>query len=110
MEIKKFIQEWHTITDEVIEFKNIDISNLQKMFRETLNIIKEFRDENLIPKEISKLLLEINNFGWWVSELGDTPLHGHYQEIVSLIYTLNKYFFTNEIDINDIETDIENIK
>lgn len=109
MEIKELIQRWRTITDEAIEFKNIDISNLQKMFRETLNVIKEFSNENLVPKEISKLLLEINNFGWWVSGLEETPLHEFYQELLSLISALNKYFFTHHGDVKDIIETIEKI-
>ena len=97
MEIKELIQEWHTITDEVIEFKNIDFSNLQKLFKETYNVLEEYSNEKLVPKEISKLLLEINDFGWWVSSLDETPLHEFYQELVSLISALNKYFFTHTL-------------
>ncbi len=109
MEIKELIQGWHTITDEVIEFKNIDFSNLQKLFKETYKILEEYSNENLVPKEISKLLLEITDFGWWVSGLEETPLHEFYQELLSLISALNKYFFTHHGDVKDIIETIEKI-
>lgn len=113
MEIKKIqevIDNWRSATDKVIEFQNPGYKEVSELFKMSYGIIEKYREEKLVPKELSGLLLEMHEFSWWVSELDDTPLHEHYQEIVSLISTLNKYFFTNEMDINGIKTDIEKIK
>ncbi len=42
-------------------------------------------------------------FGSWVSALDETPLHYLYQDIVSLIYKLNKYFLTRDANTKEIK-------
>ena len=73
------------------------------MFKESYDVIEEFSKEKLVPKEISDLLIEMNDFGWWVSDLDETPLHYLYQEIVSLVFELKKYFLTRDANTEMIE-------
>lgn len=112
MEIRKIedlIYDWQAFTNDVIRFENIDFKKLQKLFRETYNVLEEFSKEKLVPKQISKLLIEMNDFGWWVSDLDDTPLHEFYQELLSLITGLNKYFLTRDYDVETLKRTIDNI-
>ena len=112
MEIKKIYDlsyEWHTVTGEVIEFEKIDFKRLHKLFKESYNVIEEFSKEKLVPKEISKLLFEMNDFGWWVSDLDETPLHEFYQEIINLVTALKKYFLTRDCDVEALKKTIDNI-
>ena len=108
-EIQKVVDGWHKITWEVIEFKNPGLDKIKSLFQNTFEIIKKYREESLVPKEISGLLLEMNKFGWWVSDLEETPLHDLYQEIVSLIFDLNKCFLTCDCDFETIQDTIERI-
>ena len=93
-----------------IEFQKLDIPELQKLFDETYKIIECYSTESLVPKEISGLLLEMHDFSWWVSDLDETPMHTHYQEIVSLVNLLNKYFLTRDANTNEIERLIDELK
>ena len=93
MEIKKIqkvMDGWHEATWTVIELKDPGFDKVRKLFEETYEIIEEYSKEKLIPKELSGLLLEMHDFGWWVSDLEETPLHHAYQEIVHLVKLLNK--------------------
>ena len=107
--IEELTREWNSVTWKVIELKNLGLGEIRKLFKETYEIIEEYSTEKLIPKELSGLLLEMHDFGWWVSDLDDTPLHFLYQEIVHLINRLNKYFLTRDANTKEIENIIERI-
>ncbi len=112
MEIKKIEElcyEWHIVTGEVIGFEKIDFKRLHKLFKESYNVIEGLSKEKLVPKEISGLLIEMNDFGWWVSDLDETPLHEFYQEIINLITALKKYLLTRDCDVETIKSNIEKI-
>ena len=114
MEIKKIedlIYDWHEMTGVAIAQEGFDFRKLQKLFRETYGVIEKFSKEKLVPKQMSELLLEMNDFGWWITvpDLGDAPLHEFYQEMLSLIAALNKYFLTRDYNVAAIEKAIENI-
>ena len=108
-EIQKVADEWHKVTWDVIEFKDPGVDEISKLFQKTCEIIENYRKENFVPKEICSILLKITDFGWWVSGLEETPLHEFYQELLSLISALNKYFFTHDGDVKDIIETIEKI-
>lgn len=101
--IEKLIYEWDALTNEVIALNDIALTEVQRLFRETYNSLDIFSKEELVPKSFSKLLLEMNDFGWWVSDLDDTPIHHFYQKIISLVCELNKYFLTRDANIQKIE-------
>ena len=112
MEIKKIealSYEWHTLTGEVIGFEKIDFKRLHKLFKESYDVIEELSKEKLVLKEVSDLLIEMNDFGWWVSDLDETPLHEFYQEIINLVTALKKYFLTRDCDVEAIKGTIEKI-
>lgn len=112
MEIKK-IQKvtdgWHKATWTVIELKNPGLDKVRKLFKETYEIIEEYSEEKLIPKELSGLLFEMHDFSWWVSDLEETPLHNSYKEIINLVAMLKKYFLTCDYNVDVIKESIEKI-
>ena len=101
--IEKLINEWDKVTDKVIEFENPGYEKVRALFKETFELLNKYGKDKLVPKEISGLLLEMNKFGWWVSDLDETPLHYLYQEIVSLVFELKKYFLTRDANTEMIE-------
>ncbi len=100
---------WHKVTWDVIEFKNPGFEKVRALFKDTYELIEEYSKEKLVPKELAGLLLEMHDFGWWVSDLDDTPLHCYYQEIVSVVNGLNKYFLTRDANIEGIKDAIDRI-
>lgn len=75
---------------------------LYRLLLDTYDVLDKLSIEKLVPKEICGLLLEMHEFGWWISDLDDTPIHYLYQEIVFLVNALNKYFLTHDADTEGI--------
>ena len=108
--IETLTRDWHSLTWKVIEFENLNIPELQKLFKETYKIIERYSTESLVPKEFSGLLLEMHDFSWWVCDLDETPMHTQYREIVSLVNLLNKYFLTRDANTKEIQRLIDELK
>ena len=109
LKIKALADEWNAAAWKVIEFENPGFQALRKLFEETLELVEEYNKNQLVPKEISGVLLEMHDFGWWVGDLVDTPLHSHYQEIVAVVNALNKHFLSGASASEDIKAAIEKI-
>ena len=107
--IKELTYAWETLTWKVIDFQDIDRSKLQKLFQDTYELLDEYSLKELVPKEISGLLLEMHDFAWWVSDLDQTPLYSLYQEIVTIVNKLNKYFLTRDVNTDEMEKIINDI-
>ena len=107
--IEKLAHDWRLITWKVIELEKVNLKVLQKLFRDTYDILDKLSTEKLVPKEMCGLLLEMHEFSWWVSDLKDTTIHYLYQEIVSLVNELNKYFLTRDADITAIQISIQQL-
>ena len=107
--IKNLTRDWCAITDKVIEFENPDIKEIQRLFKETYGLLHKYKKEKFVPKQISGLLLEMHGFGWWVSDLNDTPIHYLYQEIVALICDLNRCFLIGTANAEKMESAIDKL-
>jgi hypothetical protein len=100
--IDRLIHKWDALTDEVIALDEIEPTEVKRLFRETYEVLDVYSKDELVPKSISKLLLEMNDFARWVYDLHESPLHKHYQEILSLVMILNKHFMTRDADIDKL--------
>ena len=66
-------------------------------------VFDEYSKERGAPKELSGLLIKMNELSLRVSNIKDAPKHCLYQEIVALVYALNRYFLTCDANIEKIE-------
>ena len=107
--IKRLTQEWEDVTDKVIRFENPECDKIRALFKETFDLLDGYRDSDFVPKQISALLLQMHDFGWWVSDLDKTPLYCYYQEIVSVVCDLNTYFLTPVSNSEEIIKNIDKI-
>ena len=107
--IDRLIHRWDALTDEVIALDEIELTEVQGLFREAYEVLDVYSKDELVPKSISKLLWEMNDFAWWVYDLPQSPLHKHYQDVLSLVMLLNKHFLTGDADIEKIEKLIQTI-
>lgn len=109
MELKKInglAEAWDSITQEVIEFKKPDLAELKRLFNETYELAKEYSRAGSVPKGVCKVLLEMHDFGWWVGDLDDTPIHYLYREIIDIMYDLEKYLLTRDVNTEQLEKNI----
>jgi hypothetical protein len=107
--IQNLAAEWHAAAQKVIEFENPGFLELRQLLAKTYEVLCEYKDSPLVPKEISALLLEMQDFGWWVGDLEDTPLHPRFREISSAIFDLFTYFLSGGIDPESIRITIDQI-
>lgn len=107
--IKMLTQEWGDVTDKVIRFENPGCDRIRGLFKETFDLLDRYRDLDFVPKQTSALLLQMHDFGWWISDLEETPLHCYYQEIVSVVCDLNTYFLTPVSNSEEIIKNIDKI-
>lgn len=112
MDIEKFKElavGWKAATEQALKFEEIDRKVLSNLFLETYLIIKEYCHEDMVPKELFRILWEMNDFSWWVSSLVDTPINILYQKITSLVISFNSYLLSGTVDELDIQYHIEKI-
>ena len=110
MELKKIndiAENWRSVTQEVIELRKPSLIELRRLFKETFELIEEYSRNGIVPKGVCEVLLEMHEFCWWVGDLDDTPIHYLYREIVEIVYGLERYFFTWDADVEEIEKNIE---
>ena len=113
MEQEKFKElagRWYESTHKVLELESPEANAISKLFEETYFLIKEYSNEKLIPREICKVLWEMNDFTWWVCTVGDdSPLYSNYQEMIALTTALNGYISTGIVDELDVRYNIEKL-
>ena len=106
MELKRIndiARDWRSVTEEVIQFEKPDLNKLKGLFQETYELIEEYSRNSMVPKGICEVLIEMHEFGWWVGNLDDTPIHYLFEDIVTIMYGLEKYFLTRDADIEKIK-------
>ena len=107
--ITDIITQWKNITWDVIELQNINTHKLQLLCIETYELLDLYKDKNYTRKELAALLLEMQEFSWWVSTLPDSPIHGNYQLVITLIQTLIKHFLGDHTDRQQVESLIDQL-
>lgn len=108
--IMDLVTQWKNITWDVINLQNISILKLQVLSIETYELLDLYKDKNYTRKQFAALLLEMQEFSWWVGTLPDSPVHDNYQQVYTLIQTLIKHYLDEPIDRQQIETLIDAIE
>ena len=65
--INNIISQWQEMTHTVFELKKLSLEDMQTLLKETYLILTTYHKDSLIPKEISKLFLEIEDFLYFSS-------------------------------------------
>ena len=107
--INDITARWKGMTWKVIELNNINIVQLQCLFMETYDLLDLYSHKVFARKELTTLLLEMQEFGWWVCTLPDTPFHHNYQQVMTLIQKLTEHFLGNHTDRDQIELLIDQL-
>jgi len=102
MELEKInqtIDKWLEMTDTVLDLKKFSLSETQDLLEETYRILITYHKEALIPKEISKLLLEMDSFLYFTSLMEEKEVGSdfyHCQYISAIVEALKEGFFNGE--------------
>ena len=99
--INKTTYEWQEMTNIILDSKKFSLTVLQNLLKETYVILTEYHRESLVPKEISKLLLEMESFLYFITIMDGKDLcidFHYYQYISAIIDALKKGFFNGEYE------------
>lgn len=94
--INKTAYEWHEMTNTVLKSKKFSLIVLQNLLKETYMVLTEYHKAALVPKEVSKLLSEMEDFLHFITIMDDKDLYidfYYYQCISNIISALKKGFF-----------------
>ena len=108
--IENLINEWKDAVDKVISFEEIGTAKLKLLFAQTFEVLSEYKDDALIPKQIGELIFEMNDFSWWVSGLNETPLNEYSSYVVTIVLGYKRYFFVGDYDKEEVEEALEIIR
>ena len=60
--IYKVISDWQQKTHTVLDLKEIPLESMEKLLSDTYKVLAEYQNKKLVPKEIIKLFLEMDDF------------------------------------------------
>lgn len=94
--VNNIISQWQKMTHTVLDLNTFSLKDMQALLKETYLVLTTYHKDSLIPKEISKLFLEIEDFLYFSSLMEEKERglgYYHWQEIFHLIKSLEKGFF-----------------
>ena len=93
--------KWHEMTNIVLDLKKFSLEDVQSLLKDTYTILTSYHKEQLVPKEISKLLLEMDEFLYFITIMDNEDLCIDlklYQYISSITDALKCGFFKGEYE------------
>ena len=101
--ISTIVYDWNATVNAFNEAETVDLEELQKLFNETYVLLDEYSNDKMVPKEICKLLIAMNDLNWLVCHTPVSSIENVYLEIIYLINNLTKYFLTRDADTERIK-------
>ena len=95
-ELTRITDGWLAMTDTVLSLQEIAPAELQSLLRDTYLALRAYHTETVIPKEVSRLLLEMQDFLYFASLMEEKEVGvGFYrvQLLSALIDALKRGFF-----------------
>ena len=93
--------KWQEMTNIVLDLKRFSLEDVQSLLKDTYTILTTYHKEQLVPKEISKLILEMNEFLYFITIMDNEDLCidlNLYQYISSITDALKRGFFKGEYE------------
>ena len=97
--IKGITREWNDLTGKVIELKDIPVIDIEELIRDTYEVLYKYHKDTLIPKELTEMLLEIEDFVGMSSTMELTEKsEGYYHsfEVLLIMKNMKSAFFKGE--------------
>ena len=94
--ITQITADWIQMTHRVLDLKRIPSIEIRDLFRRTYEVLNHYHKEDLTPKELSKMLLEMEGFLYFASLITDKEFDDDpylYQAVHSITEALKTGFF-----------------
>ena len=95
-ELKQIAYNWKSMTDTVLDLEKFSLSEMQILLSDTYQVLRTYHKENVTPKEVSNILLEMYEFLYFTSLMEEKEVGVNfyqYQYISSIVAALRKGFF-----------------
>ena len=95
-ELKQIAYNWKSMTDTVLDLEKFSLSEMQILLSDTYKALRTYHKENVAPKEVSNILLEMYEFLYFTSLMEEKEVgvdFYQYQYISSIVAALRKGFF-----------------
>ena len=95
-ELKQITYNWKSMTDTVLDLEKFSLSEMQILLSDTYQVLRTYHKENVTPKEVSNILLEMYEFLYFTSLMEEKEVGVNfyqYQYISSIVAALRKGFF-----------------
>ena len=98
-ELTQLINKWQGVTGVVLDLDKVDVSKLQELLKETYATLIAYHKNDLVPKEISKLFLGMEDFLYFSSLMEDKECGNgfyYFQKVYTIIDALKDGFFSGD--------------
>lgn len=110
-ELPQISRSWSSMAMIVLDLKPLPYSEIQKLLRTTYNVLTRYCKNALVPKQISKILLAMDEFVYFASLMEEKELsEGYYcsRQIRVISRALKDGFFKGEYPIDFPNLQISN--
>lgn len=100
-ELKDLVNEWQNITHTVLELKEVPYKKTQVLLSKTYEVLSAFCKDDLVPKSITELFLEIGDFLYFAFLMEEKEVGGdyyQYKKINAVVKALKKGFFAGKYE------------
>lgn len=97
--LKHLTKQWDDIICGVLHLQELSLSKTQRLLKDTYRALTAFHKEELVPKEISKILLRMEEFLYFASLMEEKEKGKsfyHWEELNYVVNALKKGFFDAE--------------
>ena len=99
IKLKQLANQWEEMTHTVLALEQIPVENLQNLLKETYKTLVVFHKDELVPKEISKLFLEMEDFLYFSSLMEEKEVgigYYYYEKVRDIIKALEEGFLNGD--------------
>ena len=99
IKLKQLASQWEQITHTVLELKQIPAASLQNLLKETYEALVVYHKNELVPKEISKIFLEMEDFIYFAFLMEEKEVESDYycyRKVNAIIKTLEAGFLSGD--------------
>lgn len=108
-EIRALTRDWDSSLSDVMNLKDVDNENLKDLFKSTYRTLRKYYRDELVPKEICELLLQMEEWLEFICMIDESPYSALYQQFHILVSKLKEGFFKGEFRDDIFEKSVDEL-
>ena len=98
-ELERIAKQWDEMTHRVLDLQKFSFAEMRNLLRDTYVVLTAFHKDQFVPKQISRILLNMDEFLYFTSLMEGNEVavdFYRYQALSSVIAALKAGFFAAE--------------